>query len=80
MAEDKLGMGKRQKRFTGNAIASPELLGKEANVVLHNGQVYHVKILRFSTSTVICEDARRKSIELPLNDIFEIVLDLVSAY
>ena len=73
-------MGKRQKRFTGHAISSPELLGKEVNVVLQNGQVYHVKVLRFSPDSIICEDLRRKSIELPLNDIFEIVLDLVSAY
>lgn len=73
-------MGKRQIRFTGKSLASPELLDKDVNIVMVDGIVHHVKILIVFSDYLFVEDLRKKKHKIPFKDIYEIILDLVSAY
>jgi hypothetical protein len=73
-------MGKRQKRFTGEDLASEEIVGKEANVVKKDGTIFHIKILSLNSDHLIGEDLRKKKYKFALKEVYEIILDLVSAY
>lgn len=73
-------MGKRQTRFTGKNLITEELVGKEAQVVLLDGVVHHVRILELHPDHYCVEDFGKKKSRIPFKDIYEIILDFVSAY
>lgn len=73
-------MGKRQIRFTGEKLVSQELINKEVNMVMVDGVVHHVKIIKLLPEHLFVEDLRKKKHKIPFKDIYEIILDLVSAY
>jgi hypothetical protein len=73
-------MGKRQKRFIGNALISPELTGKTVNLVKTDGSVLHIKILENNSDYLIGKDLRNNKYKVSTKEVYEIILDLVSAY
>jgi hypothetical protein len=73
-------MGKRQKRFTGTDLTSPELIGKTVNLVKTDGSVLHIKILENNSTYLIGKDLRNNKYKVSIKEVYEIILDLVSVY
>lgn len=71
-------MGKRQVRYTGINIIKTDLLGKNVQFVMTNGSVSHMKILKISSTHLLAEDMRKKKYNISVENIYEIILDIVS--
>ncbi len=75
-------MGKRQTRILSSQITTQSalLVGKEANVTLHNQATFHGVIVEVTTDALKMKDMRLKKHTFPLHQIAEVVLDAVAEW
>jgi hypothetical protein len=73
-------MGKRQKRYTGSDLSSPELIGSTVNLIKTDGSVLHIKILEITSHSFVGKDLRGNKYKISVKDVYEIITDLVSTY
>ena len=76
-------MGKRQRRFFFQKDIEQEmplLLGHTLQVILRQGQVLTGKLQRMEHGVLFLQYGRHHLHHLPLTDVEEVVLDLVSEY
>ena len=75
-------MGKRQQRYFQSKIvvSTPELLGRNANIILTTNEVFGGVILQIDSQKVLVKDSGNHQLTFPLGHILEIITDHVAEY
>lgn len=70
-------MSKRQKRIKGIDLLSeaPQVIGKEASIVLKNNSVLFVQIIKVEDNTFVVKDFIPRKHIINFNDIAEVIYD-----
>lgn len=70
-------MAKKQQRYYQSDLekALPQLLGGNINLVLQDGQVHYLKLIRLEDKQVVATDGLKRIHRFPLHTVAEVIAE-----